>query len=55
VVNAAFRPSEAEVAWARRVVAAFADPAAGGVLRLDGKMLDRPHLRAAQRVLDAAK
>lgn len=51
VVNAAFRPSEAEIAQARSIVAAFAQSDAGGVLRLNGRMIDRPHLRAAERVL----
>lgn len=50
-INAAFTPSAAELDWARRIVAAFdADPAIG-TFRLDGKMIDRPHLRAALRVL----
>jgi citrate lyase subunit beta/citryl-CoA lyase len=33
------------------VVAAFAANPEAGVIGLDGKMLDRPHLRAAERVL----
>ncbi|MCW8085448.1 HpcH/HpaI aldolase/citrate lyase family protein [Sabulicella glaciei] len=53
VVNAAFTPDAAELDWARRVVAAFAAPGAGA-LRMDGKMLDRPHLRLAERLLAAA-
>ena len=51
-INAAFTPSPAEIAHARAVVAAFdADPQAG-VLSVDGKMVDRPHLIQAQRVID---
>ena len=43
--------SEAEIAHARAVVAAFeASPGAGSV-SLDGRMLDRPHLVQARRVL----
>lgn len=54
VINAAFTPSEAEIAYARAVVAAFeADPRAGA-LSLDGRMIDRPHLVQAQRTLAAA-
>lgn len=50
-VNRAFSPSEAEIAWARRIVAAFvADPSVG-VVRLDGRMIDKPHLRAAEKIL----
>jgi citrate lyase subunit beta / citryl-CoA lyase len=51
IVNAAFEPTEAEREWAEKVVAAFADNPDLGTLRLDGKMIDRPHLRAARKVL----
>jgi citrate lyase subunit beta/citryl-CoA lyase len=50
-INAAYTPTDAEVAHARRIVAAFdADPQAG-VVSLDGSMVDRPHLVQAQRLL----
>jgi citrate lyase subunit beta / citryl-CoA lyase len=52
-INAAFTPSEAERAHARRVVAAFAAAPGAGVVSLDGQMLDRPHLVQAQRILAA--
>jgi citrate lyase subunit beta/citryl-CoA lyase len=52
VINAVFTPSEEEIAHARRVVDAFADGA--GAVQLGGKMLDIPHLKAAQRVLGSA-
>ncbi len=51
IVNAAFAPTTAEIAWAEKVVKAFADNAALGTFRLDGKMIDKPHLRAAQKIL----
>ncbi len=50
VVNAAFAPSAAELDWARRVVAAF-EAGGGGVFSLDGRMVDAPVLRLAQRTL----
>jgi citrate lyase subunit beta/citryl-CoA lyase len=51
VINAAFMPSDAAVAHAHRVIAAFdANPDAGAV-GLDGMMLDMPHLKQAQHVL----
>ena len=50
-INAAFSPSESEVAHARAVVAAFEASPDAGVLQLDGKMIDRPHLLQAQRIL----
>lgn len=51
VINAAFAPSEAEIAHARAVVALFAANPEAGALSLDGKMVDAPHLKAAQRLL----
>ena len=49
IINAAFTPTDADVAYATRVVAAFAGGA--GVASLDGKMLDQPHLKQAKHVL----
>ena len=54
VINAAFTPSEAEVAHARAVVAAFEAQPGAGTLSLEGRMVDRPHLVQAQRILAAA-
>jgi citrate lyase subunit beta/citryl-CoA lyase len=54
VINNAFTPSEAEVAHAKAVVKAFEANPGAGVLSLDGKMIDRPHLLQAQRILAAA-
>ena len=51
VINAAFSPSEAELAHARAVMAAFAANPDAGALQLDGRMIDAPHLKAARRVL----
>jgi citrate lyase subunit beta/citryl-CoA lyase len=48
-INAAFTPSQSDVAHARKVVAAFAGGA--GVASLDGKMLDQPHLKQARQVI----
>ncbi len=54
VINAAFTPSAAEIAYARKVVAAFEASPEAGALSLDGRMIDRPHLVQAQRVLAMA-
>lgn len=52
-INAAFAPSDVDVAFAERVVAAF-DAAPGvGTVGLDGRMLDIPHLKQARQVLAA--
>lgn len=53
-INAAFTPSEAAVAHARAVVAAFAANPGAGALQLDGKMIDAPHLKQARRTLALA-
>ena len=51
-----FGPDEAEIAWARRIVTAFAEPdqAALGAIRLDGQMVERLHLIEAERILALA-
>jgi citrate lyase subunit beta/citryl-CoA lyase len=54
VINTAFTPSGSEVAHARAVVDAFRANPDAGVLSLDGKMIDRPHLMLAQRILAAS-
>lgn len=55
VINEAFTPTEAEVADARRIVEAFEAEPDAGVLNLDGRMVDRPHLLQARRVLSLAR
>jgi len=54
VINAAFTPSKDEVIHAEAIVAAFEAHPDVGVLSVDGKMVDRPHLVQAKRVLDRA-
>jgi citrate lyase beta subunit len=56
VVQAAFTPTAEEVAWARRVVAAHAEhqKKGAGAFALDGKMVDMPIVKAAERVLARA-
>lgn len=52
VINEALAPSPAETEWANQVVAAF--KSGSGVATLDGRMLDRPHLKLATRILSHA-
>lgn len=54
VINAAFTPGETELARARAIVAAFAAEPGVGALQLAGRMLDRPHLEQARRLLARA-
>jgi len=53
VVNRVFTPSDAEVAFAEKVCAAFARAEAEGsaAIQLDGKFIDYPIVYRAQRVL----
>jgi citrate lyase subunit beta/citryl-CoA lyase len=51
IINESFSPSEADVAHARRLVAAFAAEPDAGTIGLDGKMFDIPHLNQAKHVL----
>jgi len=54
VINRAFTPTGAEIASARAIVDAFAADPDAGVLAIDGKMVDAPHLAQARRVLERA-
>lgn len=49
-VNAAFRPSKAEEEWARRVMDVFSR-SGGAAVALDGKMIDRPVVERARRIV----
>jgi citrate lyase subunit beta / citryl-CoA lyase len=51
VINNAFSATAEELAWARKVVAAFAENPDAGTIALDGKMIDKPHLTLARRLL----
>jgi citrate lyase subunit beta/citryl-CoA lyase len=53
IINEGFTPDADEIARAQRVVEAFAS-AGTGVAQLDGRMLDRPHVVQAERVLALA-
>jgi len=52
IINAAFAPSEAELAEARAIVELFAANPGAGALSLDGRMVDQPHLAQAKRLLE---
>lgn len=54
VINAAFTPDDESIAWARRIIDAFASAPGAGVLMLDGKMVDAPHLLQARKILERA-
>jgi citrate lyase subunit beta/citryl-CoA lyase len=57
ICNEVFSPSADEIAWARKVIAAFAQPenAAKGVITVEGRMVERLHLAMAERVAAIAE
>jgi citrate lyase subunit beta / citryl-CoA lyase len=52
VINQAFAVSQEDLAWARKVVQAFAENPDAGTIAIEGKMIDKPHLTLARRILD---
>jgi citrate lyase subunit beta / citryl-CoA lyase len=54
VINESFMPSAAEVTEAQRIVALFAASPGMAVLAFDGRMVDIPHLRRAEKTLARA-
>jgi citrate lyase subunit beta/citryl-CoA lyase len=53
-VNRGFIPGESEAEAARRILAAWNAADGAGVIKLDGRMIDRPVMLAAQRLLALA-
>lgn len=49
IIRRAYEPSEPQVEWARRVLAAI--PESRGVFRFEGQMVDAPVLRHAEEIL----
>lgn len=55
VINDAFTPPPGDVERAKTIIQLFEDAGPdAGVLSLDGKMIDRPHLRQAERIVRRA-
>ncbi|MBX4950510.1 CoA ester lyase [Rhizobium binae] len=54
-INHAFTPDATEIVWAEKVTAAFAGSHNAGVIQLDGRMLDLPHLKLALRILESGR
>ena len=55
VINAAFVPTDEEIERAQCIVELFEQNPGAGTVALDGRMIDRPHLAQAQRILRQAK
>jgi len=54
-INAAFLPSTDEIERAQRIVALFDAHPGAGAIGMDGRMIDRPHLVQAQKLLQLAR
>ena len=52
-IHTAFTPTSDEVTWARRVVELMSAAGGQGAVALDGRMIDRPHVKQAERILAA--
>lgn len=50
-IHKAFAPTAEEIAWARKVIELMSG--AAGAVALDGRMIDRPHVQQAERILAA--
>jgi len=55
IINEVFTPTDAAIAKAKAIVAAFAAAPGAGVVGLDGVMYDRPHLARAKMLLAGAR
>jgi citrate lyase subunit beta/citryl-CoA lyase len=53
VANEVFAPSEEDVAWARKIIAAYHDAVAQGsaVVLVDGKLIENLHVEGAERIV----
>ncbi|MBK6452699.1 MAG: CoA ester lyase [Proteobacteria bacterium] len=52
-IHTAFTPTSDEVTWARRVIELMSAAGGQGAVALDGRMIDRPHVKQAERILAA--
>jgi citrate lyase subunit beta/citryl-CoA lyase len=55
IINEIFSPTEASIAKARAIVAAFEAEPHAGVINFEGEMLDVPHLTKARRLLASVR
>jgi citrate lyase subunit beta/citryl-CoA lyase len=55
IVNEVFSPTEKEVEWAKKVVAAYEEAKAAGSVSVDGQMVDAASIKMARNTLDLAR
>jgi citrate lyase subunit beta/citryl-CoA lyase len=51
IINAGFAPTPAAIAWAHEIIAMMSSDHPTGVASLRGRMIDRPHVLQAERIL----
>jgi len=51
IINAGFTATHEELQYAQQIVDAFTQAGGAGAVQLDGKMIDKPHLTQALRLL----
>lgn len=54
IVNQVFTPTDEEITWAQKVIAAFEKSPNVGVVNIDGQMIDKPHERIAKNIISRA-
>ena len=55
LINEIFSPTKKEIEWAKKVVKAVEENKGKGTFSLDGKMIDKPIILKANKILDKAK
>jgi citrate lyase subunit beta/citryl-CoA lyase len=51
IINDAYTPNTQDIAWAKKIIAAFSTNPSAGLVVLDGRELDRPHLVMARKIM----
>ncbi len=57
IVNEVFSPKKAQIEWAKKVLVAYEEnlKIGKGAFKVDGKMIDKPIIEKAQKIIDKAK
>lgn len=55
IINSIFSPSKKEIVWAKKVLKAVEENKGKGAFSLDGKMVDKPIISKAEKIINNAK
>lgn len=55
IINQAFTPSEEQIEYANLIINTFKENSENGVVQINGKMIDAPHIKQAERILERAR